>query len=124
MGRETTSPRINRLTWGKLELEGGQTFKDAKLFPGGAREWDWRETGTEHQPGVQPDDVRELIERGATVVVLSQGMNGRLQVSPETLALLDDSGVRVHVLQTEQAVKRYNELVDIEAVAALIHSTC
>lgn len=124
MGREAPSPRITRLTWGRLELEDGRTFKDAKLYPGGAREWDWRETGTEHQPGVLPADVRELIELGATVVVLSKGMNGRLQVSPETLALLEDSGVRVDVLQTERAVARYNELVDTEPVGALIHSTC
>jgi hypothetical protein len=124
MKRDATSPRIKRLTWGQLELEDGRTFKDAKLYPGGAREWDWRETGTGHQPGVQPADVRELIERGATVVVLSQGMNGRLRVSAETLALLEDSSVRVHVLPTERAVARYNELVDTEPVGALIHSTC
>ena len=33
---------------GKIEVEGTGTLRDAKLFPGGAREWDWRETGTEH----------------------------------------------------------------------------
>jgi hypothetical protein len=36
-----------------LEIEGHPTFKDAKLFPGGARAWDWRETGTGHVPGIQ-----------------------------------------------------------------------
>ena len=40
------SPRVVVLAWGKIEVEGAGTFRDAKLFPGGAREWDWRETGT------------------------------------------------------------------------------
>jgi hypothetical protein len=48
-----------------MEVEGHPPFKDAKVFPGGAREWDWRETGTRHVPGIQPADVQELIEHGA-----------------------------------------------------------
>ena len=51
------SPRIMALAWGRIEVEGDGTFRDAKLFPGGAPEWDWRETGTEHMPGIQPTDV-------------------------------------------------------------------
>jgi hypothetical protein len=34
------SPRIMALAWGKIEVEGIGTFRDAKLFPGGAKEWD------------------------------------------------------------------------------------
>jgi hypothetical protein len=59
------SPRIMALAWGKIEVEGAGTLRDAKLFPGGAREWDWRETGTEHTPGIQPTDVRELLDHAA-----------------------------------------------------------
>jgi hypothetical protein len=29
---------------GRIEVEGGRSFKDAKLWPGGVREWDWTET--------------------------------------------------------------------------------
>jgi len=68
------SQRISLLSWGRIEVEGYPPFKDAKIFPGGAREWDWRETGTRHVPGIQPADVQELIERGARTVVLSKGV--------------------------------------------------
>ena len=71
---EPISPRISHLSWGHIEVEGHPPFKDAKIFPGGAREWDWRETGTRHVPGVQPADVQELIEHGARAVVLSKGI--------------------------------------------------
>jgi hypothetical protein len=89
-----SSPRITHVSWGRLEVEppsddGPQSFKDAKLYPGGARAWDWNETGTSHTPGIQPADVEELLEHGASVVVLSRGMNQRLQVKPETLDRLD-----------------------------------
>lgn len=117
------SPRITRVSWGRLEVED-HSFKDAKLFPGGSREWDWNETGTRHVPGIQPSDVEELLEHGATVVVLSRGFDERLWVRPETLRMLEDEGVLVHVEQTEEAVRLYNELRESEKVGALIHSTC
>jgi hypothetical protein len=59
------SPLITHFSWGRLKVEGGRRFKDAKLFPGGSREWDWSETGTDHVPGIQPADVEELLEQGA-----------------------------------------------------------
>jgi hypothetical protein len=99
-------------------------FKDAKLFPGGARAWDWNETGTNHEPGIQPADVEELLERGATAVVLSKGFHERLGVTPEALRVLEDRGVRAHVRQTGEAIQLYNELRETERVGALIHSTC
>ena len=123
MERTAYSPRITRLSWGRLEVEDG-SFKDAKLFPGGSREWDWNETGTRHVPGIQPSDVEELLEHGATVVVLSKGFYERLGVCRETLRMLEDKGVSVHVEQTEGAVRLYNELREHERVGALIHSTC
>lgn len=113
--RKTPSPRITGVAWGKIEVDGAGTFRDAKIFPGGARAWDWRETGTEHVPGIQPADVRELLDHGATTIVLSQGMQKCLEVPPETLEFLDRQGVRVHVLPTQEAVGLYNELRETEA---------
>ncbi len=123
--RKSRSPKITHLSWGRLEVEGqGGTFKDAKLFPGGAREWDWNETGTDHEPGIQPADVEELLEHGATTVVLSKGFYERLQVRRVTLQELEERNVSAHVEQTEEAVRLYNELSKSERVGALIHSTC
>ena len=118
------APAIAQLSWGRLEIEGQAPFKDAKVFPGGARAWDWRETGTHHVPGIQPADVQELLDHGATTVILSKGVWGRLQVCPETLDLLKAWSAAVEVLQTEDAVKRYNELRLSTPVGGLFHSTC
>ena len=123
MDRTTHSPRITHLSWGYLETESG-AFKDARLYPGGADEWDWNETGTSHDPGIKPADVERLLERGATVIVLSKGFHERLGVAPETRKMLEERGVRAHIAQTEEAARLYGELRQTEKVGALIHSTC
>jgi len=118
------SPRITSLSWGHIEVEGLGRFKDVKLWPGGGREWDWNETGTRHAPGIQPADVNELVDHGVEVVVLSRGMQGALQVSPETLEHLADRGLEVHIHPTEQAADLYNRLRVTAQVGGLFHSTC
>ena|SRR5687768_496204 len=118
------SPRITDLAWGRITVEGAGTFKDAKLYPGGAREWNWWETGTQHVPGIQPSDVHELLARGATTIILSQGMLKRLQICQETLLVLEHQGASVHVLPTKEAVDLYNTLREREPVAGLFHTTC
>jgi hypothetical protein len=124
MSNKVRSPLITHFSWGLLEVEGGRRFKDAKLFPGGSREWDWSETGTDHVPGIQPADVEEVLEHGAKVVVLSKGFYERLQVCSETLEMLKQRGIGFHMLQTEQAIHLYNKVREKEAVAGLFHSTC
>lgn len=125
MNESIESPRIASLSWGQMKVEGLGTGKDFKLWPGGGSEWDWTETGTHHVPGIQPADVRELIEHGAKVIVLSRGQLRRLKTCPETLDLLEDEGIVVHVEETRLAADRYNELAEAgEAVGGLFHSTC
>ncbi|MFC7482046.1 Mth938-like domain-containing protein [Luedemannella flava] len=118
------SPNVLSLAWGAMDVEGVGQGKDFKLWPGGGRAWDWRETGTQHDPGVQVADVEELIANGATTVVLSQGMDGVLQVGPQVVKELEDRGVTVHVARTREAVEIYNGLVGDTAVGGLFHSTC
>jgi hypothetical protein len=118
------SPRIVECRWGRVRVEGLGTVKDAKLFPGRARAWDWRETGTRHRPGIQPADIAELVEHGARTIVLSTGAWRRLRVCPETLRRLDEQGVTWTVLPTLAAVAAYNRLAEREPAGALIHSTC
>ena len=95
-----------------------------KLYPGGARPWDWNETGTSHIPGVQPADVQEILDRGVEVLVIGRGYLGHLQVCPETRALLQERKVELHVLQTEVAVALYNKLRRTRHVGGIFHSTC
>uniref|UniRef100_F6SF73 Mth938 domain-containing protein n=1 Tax=Equus caballus TaxID=9796 RepID=F6SF73_HORSE len=107
-----SSPEIASLSWGQMKVQGStKTYKDCKVWPGGSRAWDWRETGTEHSPGVQPADVEEVVQKGVQTLVIGRGMSEALKVPPSTVEYLKKQGIDVRVLQTEQAVKEYNALV-------------
>lgn len=121
---QVESPRILESVWGRIEVEELGTFKDVKLWPGGGRAWDWGETGTAHTPGIQFADVEELIEKGAQVVILSQGHHTRLLVPETTLEKLRRLGIEVHAAKTGDAVALYNDLRIEKAVGGLFHSTC
>jgi hypothetical protein len=125
MAENPKSPAIEHLAWGVMQVHGLGTGKDVKLWPGGARGWDWRETNTQHVPGIQVADLAELIDHGASVIVLSRGMQLVLQTPPETTAWLDQLRIKYHVLETREAAKLYNELAGQGVpVGGLFHSTC
>jgi len=125
MSNNIESPRIKSLSWGCIKVVNyTNLFKDVKLFPGGAREWDWNETGTRHVPGIQIDDIRELLDHGADVIVLSKGFHEQLHTCSETIDILKEENIPFYLLQTEEAVNKYNELSMKDMVGALIHTTC
>lgn len=124
-GPANRSPRIARIAWGRMEIEGVGSGRDFKLWPGGGRAWDWTETGTHHTPGIQPEDVEELLARGSKIVVLGRGQELRLQVCRQTIELLGERAVTCHVEETKAAVELYNRLAEEgEPVGGLFHSTC
>ena len=119
------SPRVAADGWGFVEVEGLGRLRDAKLWPGGGRGWDWNETGTHHRPGIQPADVAELLDHGAHVVILSRGRELRLETASETLSLLAARNVEVVRVETGAAIGEYNRLAATgRRVGALLHSTC
>jgi hypothetical protein len=125
MESRADSPRIVSHEWGVIDVEGAGRFRDAKLWPGGGREWDWDETGTHHEPGIQPTDLDELLTHDPEVVVLSRGRELRLQAMTETIAALQDQNIEVVHDETSRAIDAYNRLAaDGRRVAALLHSTC
>ena len=124
MENNPSSPKITHISWGRIAVADSGSFRDVKIYPGGVREWNWQETGTDHAPGIRPADVQELLAHGAEVVVLSKGMQGRLQVAPDTLEMLKERGVEYHHLQTERAVELYNKLRKQRKAGGLFHSTC
>ncbi len=119
---------ISALSWGRMEITtGGQAmqFKDCKVWPGGAANWNWKETGTDHQPGIQLADLAELLEKGVDVLVMGCGVQSRLGVCPETEAELNRRGIEFHRLDTRKAVALYNDLArQGRKAGGIFHSTC
>uniref|UniRef100_A0A3P8W6S2 Adipogenesis associated, Mth938 domain containing n=1 Tax=Cynoglossus semilaevis TaxID=244447 RepID=A0A3P8W6S2_CYNSE len=62
-----TSPEIDCLSWGLMKVKGcSSSYKDCKVWPGGSRTWDWRETGT----NVPPSTLDYVERAGVSVTVL------------------------------------------------------
>ncbi|KAJ1120073.1 hypothetical protein NDU88_008256 [Pleurodeles waltl] len=101
-----------------------QMYKDCKVWPGGSRTWDWRETGTNHHPGVQPADLEEVVKKGVQTLVIGRGMSEALQVPTSTVEYLKKNGIEVVVLQTEKAVKEYNALAAQGVKDECDHAIC
>ncbi|XP_068173264.1 mth938 domain-containing protein [Antennarius striatus] len=120
------SPEITSLSWGHMTVKGcPSSYKDCKVWPGGSRAWDWRETGTNHHPGVQPADLEEVLKKGVELLVIGRGMSEALQVPLATVDFVKQKGVDVRILQTEMAVTEYNKLAEQGAkVGGVFHSTC
>ncbi|XP_056139634.1 mth938 domain-containing protein [Lampris incognitus] len=120
------SPEIASLSWGQMKVKGcASVYKDCKVWPGGSRAWDWRETGTDHHPGIQPADLEEVLKKGIDTLVIGRGMREELQVPSSTQDFVKQTGVKLRVLQTEKAVTEYNNLVGQGTrVGGVFHSTC
>lgn len=120
----SVSPKITDHSWGSIEVEKVGKGRDFILYPDGGKEWDWNETGTSHEDGIQRKEIEILLDRGAEVIILSRGVYGRLSVSPEARNLLEESGVEYKVMKTEEAIDEYNRLAENTRVGGLFHSTC
>jgi len=119
---------ITDLSWGSMEVSIAgekQVFKDCKVWPGGAREWRWDETGTHHSPGIQMVDIEEILEHDVDVILLTRGQLGRLGVADETEDMLRKRGVSYRIEKTKKAVRLFNELAQEGIrVGGVFHSTC
>lgn len=119
---------IKQLSWGEIELKvngDSRNFRDCKIWPGGAREWDWDETGTSHSPGIQIADIEEILDKDVEVIILSRGQQRRLQVMQETQDYLDQQDITYHIEETNQAVDHFNELSRAgKRVGGVFHTTC
>jgi hypothetical protein len=128
MNNDQHSTEITNLTWGRIEVTvngKSRRFRDCKVWPDGATDWDWNETGTRHQPGIQPEDIEDILAGDIEVMILSRGMNLRLQTLPKTEKLLQSRGIEYHIEQTPRAIELFNKLMrQGKKVGGIFHSTC
>ena len=128
MTNDQYTTEITNLSWGRIEVTvngRSRRFRDCKVWPGGATDWDWNETGTRHQPGIQPADIEDILDRDVDVMILSRGMNLMLQTRRKTEKLLQSRGIEYHMEQTPWAIELFNELIKKgRKVGGIFHSTC
>jgi len=124
---EIHAPIIKLIEWGKMVVDLNNkkyVYRDCKVAPGKATEWNWKLTGTQHHPGVQITDFQEFIH-DVDIVILSRGMDLILEVPQETIDYVKGLNKQCFVGQTQEMVVLYNKLVaEGKKVGGLFHSTC
>lgn len=115
--------KVQKSEWGKITIDN-LSFKDVKVSEKILREWDWKETGTAHQPGTQVSDIKELLD-GIEFISISTGHEGKLGIDVDTISELNEHSIEYFLGNTPKAIEVYNKKIS-EGVkcAGLFHSTC
>lgn len=112
-------PRLEGYSFGSVVADGEEHRRDLIVLPDRiVADW-WRRDGH----SLVLDDLREVIDEVPERLVVGNGAHGRLRPDPAVLDQLERRGVEVEVLPTDEAVRRYGELDERHAAAAL-HLTC
>lgn len=126
-----TAPIITKAIWGQIDTQhktkiGAVQFsaRDLKIWPTGTKEWNWNETGTRHNPGIQPADMQEFLNN-VDIVILTRGVQSVLQVPQKTIDYAVAQGKIVLIGETPVMIDVYNCLIQQgKRVGGLFHSTC
>lgn len=124
--------------WGQIVTKDhrGRTdiWKDCVISDDGPENWNWRHDGTRHVPGVTVAALRRL--KKCTHIIVSTGIDEKLQVTPEARQLLEnwkhEHDVQYWIQNSKRAYITYNRIVQQaeqspdEAIVPglLLHSTC
>lgn len=113
---------IEEYKFGRIRI-GGRTYKkDVEVHSTGqVRSW-WREEGHVFKE----KDLERVMREEPEVVVLGTGARGVARVPKETRDYIRDSGVRLVIDETGEAVRAFNKLLKNEKglVVGLFHLTC
>ena len=128
VGQISAVPHIDSIKWGAIQVSDDnkeiQVYHNVKIWPTKSCKWNWKETGTQHVPGIQIADVREFIDM-VDIVILTRGMSLALQVPQATIDYVKKQGKQCYVGQTEEMIILYNQLSAAgKKVGGLFHSTC
>ncbi|GBE02126.1 hypothetical protein BMS3Bbin06_00968 [bacterium BMS3Bbin06] len=111
--------RIDDYSFGRIVINGKIYTNDVIIFPEEVFSPWWRKEG--HL--LHREDLLDVIKNEPGVLIIGRGYSGEMKVPDPLVRELEEMGIRVIPMKTPEAVKKYNDLRDGKAVAAL-HLTC
>ena len=111
---------VDRYEFGLIVIDGESFKNDLLIWPGRIKSDWWRREGH----FLQLDDVAEALAADPQVLVVGQGVYGRMEVDPALAAYLKDRGVELIAQPTPEACQAINALSGTRRLAAALHLTC
>lgn len=111
--------RLEDYSFGRPTVDGDEHTRDLIVLPRRVVANWWRREGH----SLVLEDLEEVLDELPERLIVGTGAQGRLSLDPRTLERLQESGIEVEMLATNEAVRRYGRL-DPAATAAALHLTC
>jgi hypothetical protein len=111
--------RLQDYSFGHIVVDGKEETNDLIVLPGRVVTNWWRREG--HSLAIE--DLDEVQDDLPEKLILGTGAHARLRPTRAVIEELERRGIDVEVLPTDEAVRRYGELDERHAAAAL-HLTC
>lgn len=112
---------IDSYKFGRIVVNGREYTRDVIIYPDRVDDTWWRREG--HRLSV--DDIRDVIEEKADVLVVGTGYFGIMRVPGEVEELLRSRGIELIAQDTKKACETYNRLLGKgRRVVAALHLTC
>lgn len=113
-------PKIDGYRFGEIIIDGQRYSYDVMIFPDRVQPDWWREEGH----SLSMADLYDVWQKPPEVLVIGQGVNGRMDVPIDTCRQLEVAGIQVIVEDTGRACQTYNQLRETRVVVAALHLTC
>lgn len=115
---------IDSLSWGVISCQG-KSYRDMRICGEDVSVWDWKESDVHHDPGITMKAVKDLIDNGCEIILLTTGFDNKLLVSDKVKEMVSGQVQAFYVVNTSLSLEVYNSLLESGLkIGALIHSTC
>lgn len=113
---------IEKCRFGSMTIEGRRFGSDLMIFPNGDIRADWRRAAGHR---LCMADIEELVAAQPQILVVGNGIFGRMKPEQDLEQLLNQRGIRMLMARTKAAAQLYNETRRTQPmVAACFHLTC
>lgn len=112
--------KITHYSFGKIIIDEKAYSSDVIIYPDRIDDTWWRKEG--HL--LQKEDLNAIIAAGVSIIIVGTGYYATMRVPKETLEYIKSKNILLHVKDTQQAVRLYNELSEKQPVIAALHLTC
>lgn len=111
---------IESYSYGSIIINGKSYYSDVIIYPERVKGSWWRKRGHD----LCFDDIKEVLDYKSEILIIGKGKFGIMRVSNSVQEEIKKIGIDLFVSKTPEAVKKYNEVLNMKIVVAALHLAC